>query len=92
MQQIMQLKSKLEAQIMTMGKRSSVAHKLLLGLFKNPVASIKEIRAITSLSAKAAGDLTALFVENGILTEITKQQRNRIFSFKDYLDLFSDKK
>lgn len=72
-----------------MGKRYSVAHTFLLGLFKNPVASIKNIQNITGLSAKAAGDLAAAFVEKGILKEITKQQRNRIFVFHEYLKLFS---
>ncbi|MDO5774180.1 MAG: hypothetical protein Q4P16_07720 [Spirochaetales bacterium] len=89
LQKIMQLKSKVEETIMTMGKRYSVAHTLLLGLFKNPVASIKNIQNITGLSAKAAGDLAAVFVEKGILEEITKQQRSRIFVFHEYLKLFS---
>lgn len=89
LQKIMQLKSKVEETIMTMGKRYSTAHTLLLGLFKNPVASIKNIQNITGLSAKAAGDLAAVFVEKGILEEITKQQRNRIFVFQEYLKLFS---
>ena len=90
LQKIMQLKSELETKIMRMGKRSSSAHKLLLGLFKNPVVSIKNIQAITGLTVKSAGDLTNVFVESGILTEITNQQRNRIFSFKSYLNLFID--
>lgn len=90
LQKIMQLKSELETKIMGMGKRSSSSHKLLLGLFKNPVVSIKEIQTITGLSVKSAGDLTNIFVEFGILTEITNQQRNRIFSFKRYLNLFKD--
>ena len=75
-----------------MGKRSATAHTLLLGLFKKPIASVKDIQNITGLSPKAAGDLTAIFEKAGILTEITKQQRNRVFAFKDYLDLFADKK
>lgn len=90
LQKIMQLKSKLETKIMGMGRRSSSAHTLLLGLFKNPVVSIKEIQEITGLSPKSSGDLTNLFVENKILVEITKQQRNREFSFQEYLTLFDD--
>lgn len=81
----------LEAQIIAMGKHSSIAHKLLLGLFRSPITSVKDVQSITGLSAKAAEDLISLFVENRILTEITKQQRNRVFPFKEYLDLFSEK-
>ena len=91
LQKIMQLKAQAEEKILGMGKRSATAHSLLLGLFKNPVASVKDIQNITGLSPKAAGDLTAIFEKAGILTEITKQQRNRVFAFKDYLDLFADK-
>ena len=89
LQKIMQLKSKVEETIMTMGKRYSTAHTLLIDLFKNPIASIKNIQNITGLSAKAAGDLAAVFVEKGIFEEITKRQRNRIFVFQEYLKLFS---
>ncbi len=92
LQKIMQLKSRVEEKILNMGKRSPQAHTLLLGLFKNPVASIKDIQSLTNLSPKAAGDLTSVFVEKGILREITKQQRNRVFVFKEYLELFADKK
>lgn len=92
LQKIMQLKARAEEKVFGMGKRSANARKLLLGLFQNPVASIKDIQAITNLSPKAAGDLVAVFVEKGLLTETTKQQRNRIFVFREYLKLFGDKK
>lgn len=92
LQKIMQLKARAEEKVFGMGKRSANARKLLLGLFQNPVASIKDIQAITNLSPKAAGDLVAVFVEKGLLTETTKQQRNRIFVFREYLELFGDKK
>ena len=43
---------------------------------------------MTGLSKKAANDLVQVFVEKGILTEITGQQRNRLFGFHEYVRLF----
>ena len=42
-----------------------------------------------SLSAKAASDLVNAFVQQEILVETSRQQRNRIFIFQDYLMLFA---
>lgn len=36
----------------------------------------------------AAGELVNLFVDNGLLHEVSNQQRNRAFAFTEYLDLF----
>jgi hypothetical protein len=47
---------------------------------------------MADLSPKAANDLIAKFVELGVLKEATGYQRNRIFVFKSYLDLFSKEK
>ena len=86
---IMQLKNNIESKIIKMGKRTPHAHILLQGLFKKPIASVKDVQSITGLSSKAAGELVNIFVENGILSEMTKQQRNRIFVFQEYMKLFA---
>ncbi len=90
---IMELKSKIENEkIISMGKRSKTALNLFNHLFAQPVVTIKDIQNITELSPKASNDLTKLFVEQNILTEITGYKRNRIFVFTDYLDLFENRK
>jgi len=57
-------------------------------LFKRPVVSVKDVQGMTGLSTKASNDLVKTFVEKGILTETTGQQRNRLFAFSEYMRLF----
>ncbi len=86
---IIDLKSSIEkVAIIEMGKRSKNAILLLNALFKEPVISVKKAQTMLSLSTKASNDLIKIFVEKNILVEVTGFQRNRIFIFADYLNLF----
>ena len=80
--------AKAENKILSFGRRAESAHKLLEALFSKPIVSIKGVQTITNLSPKAAGELVNLFVDNGLLQEVSNQQRNRAFAFTEYLDLF----
>ncbi len=87
---IIELKSKLENQIIqNFGKKNNKANLLLQHLFKKPVVTVNQVQAITQLSAKSANELVNDFLKAGILQETTGQKRNRVFIFKDYLNLFS---
>ena len=88
LEKIMQIKAKAENKILSFGRRAESAHKLLEALFSKPMVSIKGVQTITNLSPKAAGELVNLFVDNGLLHEVSNQQRNRAFAFTEYLDLF----
>jgi Fic family protein len=89
---MLELKNKIEKEkILTMGKRSKNAVMLFHALFSLPVISIKNVQEITNLSPKAANDLVKVFVNQGILKEMTGYNRNRIFIFEKYLDLFENK-
>ncbi len=86
---IIELKDGMEKEkIINMGKRSKTALKLFHFLFSSPVITIKKTQDITQLSVKASNDLIKLFIEQGILKEITGYRRNRIFIFEKYLELF----
>jgi hypothetical protein len=50
--------------------------------------TVKDVQQVTGLSPKAANDLAQAFLAAGILTETTGYQRNRVFSFEEYLRLF----
>lgn len=83
------LKATIEREkILAMGKRTKQGSVLLYALFSKPVVTIKDVQNITSLSPKAANDLVQVFLTAGILKETTGYQRNRVFSFEDYLRLF----
>lgn len=87
--QVIELKTKLEGELAaTFGKRSQKGHLLLQYLFENPVTHVKLVKSLTSTSFKAANDLVNAFVEAGILKEMTGKNRNRLFVFDAYVQLF----
>lgn len=66
------------------------AYKLLEYLYKCPIITIHGAAEITGQSYANANKPVQRFQENGILHEMIRQQRNRRFSYNDYLDLFAD--
>jgi Fic family protein len=91
LKKITELKSSIEKErILLMGKRAKQGLNLLNELFKKPVVSVNDVQKTCGLSPKAANELVQAFVSYKILREITGNQRNRLFAFKEYLTLFSD--
>jgi len=89
LRKIISLKSRIEQEhILSTGKRAKKALTLFHQLFRKPVLSVSNVQNITGLSAKAANDLVAIFVELKILKETTGYQRNRVFVFDEYIRLF----
>jgi len=89
LKKIVELKEHIEKdKIMNMGKRTKKGLELFHQLFGRPVVSVKRVEQMTGLSSKAANDLVRVFVEQNILKETTGAQRNRIFSFEEYIDMF----
>ncbi|MCL4456624.1 MAG: Fic family protein [Nitrospirae bacterium] len=70
------------------GRRTHSALALLTHLFKEPFINVRQAEGICDLSKKAANDLVNLFVQQGILKEISGKTRYRLFLFAPYVDLF----
>lgn len=86
---VLALKEKLELEInQSFGRKSHSASILLQNLLRKPVIHVNEVKKVTDLSYKAANDLVTDFIKAGILKEMTGQQRNRVFVFESYLNLF----
>ena len=86
---ILKLKEQLEnAMRNAAGRRTQSALILLTHLFKEPFISVRQAEEICDLSKKAANDLVSLFVQQGILKEISGKTRYRLFLFESYLNLF----
>lgn len=86
---VLELKSGTERLIYkTFGRKSQSAAVLLQAILKKPVINVLQARSITGLSYKAANNLITDFVSAGILKEMTGQNRNRVFVFEQYLNLF----
>lgn len=89
LESILTLKTDIEQnRLMGLGRRTKSALQLFGHLFKKPVLNVSDVQTFINLSPKAANDLVAVFIELGILKETTGYQRNRIFIFNDYVDLF----
>ncbi len=87
---VLELKTKLESEIVTkFGKRSDKAILLLNHLFKKPVIHVNQVKDLTSSTYKTANDLVTEFEKVGILKEMTGQNRNRVFVFDAYVKLFN---
>jgi Fic family protein len=86
---VLELKAITESRIYSnFGRKSHSAGLLLQALLKKPVVNVLQAKKITGLSYKAANDLIADFMKEGILKEMTGQSRNRVFVFDQYLKLF----
>lgn len=71
-----------------LGRRISKGLALLDYLYQLPVVETKRVEEALKVTQPTASSLIARLVEIGILEEITGQQRNRMFAYRDYLNLF----
>ena len=87
---ILALKGRLEAEVLPKfsARRIGNANKLLRSLYGNPVIDALGAKNRLGTAQNTASSLINDFEANGILTEITGLRRNRLFIFKEYVDLF----
>lgn len=89
---IMQLQKNLDIKLQTLGIRSLEAQKIIDYLYKNPVIDASKVEKIINKSKATHYKLIAELEKLEILKEISGAQRKKIYVFKDYLDLFKEKK
>ena len=89
---IMQLQKNLDIKLKTLGIRSLEAQKVIDYLYKNPVIDVSKIEKITAKSKATQYKLIADLERLKILKEISGGQRNKLYVFQDYIDLFNNKK
>jgi Fic family protein len=85
---IMQLKTSIEKQIDELGKRGADARILLDYLYKKPIISITETITLINKTHQTAYNLIADLEKRKILKEITGAQRNKLYLFEPYMNLF----
>jgi Fic family protein len=86
---VMQLKSIVERQIDGLGKRGTDARILLDYLYKKPIVSVAETITIINKTPQTAYNLISDLEKQGILKEITGAQRNKMYLFDPYMQLFN---
>lgn len=89
LKKIIQLKQHCETKrIVKLGKKSIQAELLLQHLFSNPVVRPMEVAEITGLSLVSSYKLLDDFQKLKILKTLTESQRNRIYVFEEYFEIF----
>ena len=71
------------------GRRSTSAILLLHAMLKNPYSTVEQAASVCGITYKSANDLVKKMCEDGLISEATKQSRNRLFVFQKYLDIFN---
>lgn len=70
-------------------RRQKLAKELLTKLFSKPIVSVGDIAAMLNITFQTANILAKEFEELRIFKEKTGFSKNRIFSLKEYVDIFS---
>ena len=85
---VMRLKETVEKKFDKLGKRGADARTVLDAMYKNPVISPAEVTALIKKTPQTAYTLIAGLEREGILKKITGKQRNRLYVFEPYINLF----
>lgn len=90
--QIIKLKERIEREVLPRfsHRRQDNAQRLMIHLYQKPVVEIKEICVLLNTAPNTASALIGDLEKYGVLKETTGQQRNRLFVFYDYLNLFTN--
>ena len=87
-EKIIALREKCETAIMTLGRRAKAGQRLLRFLYSEPIMTARMVKERLGVTHPAANQLINDLQRIGILQEITGFKRNRLFVFKEYLELF----
>jgi len=86
---ILQLQRILEEKLKTLGNRNVDARKVVDYLYTQPIIEITKVEELIQKSYVTGYKLLADLEKLEIIKEISGAQRNKLYVFKDYLDLFN---
>ncbi|EKB48480.1 Fic family protein [Cecembia lonarensis] len=88
-QEIISLREKYEFQeLIKLGKKQGDAKRLITALYRQPIVDVGQVEKMLDVHNSTANRMIRDFQELGILEELTGFKRNRIFAFKEYINLF----
>jgi Fic family protein len=87
-QKILTLRTEVEQDILSLGRRIPSAREALKLLYTKPVITVADLEEASSLSKPTANALVKDFQRLNILKELSGNPRYRVFSFERYLNLF----
>lgn len=85
---VLQLRTEVEQQVMTLGKRSATAREALYLLYSKPIVTAGQLVTRLGISTPTANALIREFERLEILRESTGRLKGRVYVFERYLKLF----
>ncbi|MDR2791842.1 MAG: Fic family protein [Tannerellaceae bacterium] len=85
---ISQLKEDVDKRLITLGRRSMDAGRIVERLYDNPIINATEVEQLTGKSKVTSYKLIADLERLGILKPVTGKSRNKLYAFREYIDLF----
>ena len=82
------LRTETEQQVQTLGKRAGSARSVFDVVYRRPVIAAAELKEELEVSRSTVHGLIKELIRLGIITEITGQMRDRLYSFSRYYSLF----
>jgi Fic family protein len=86
---ILQLQKSLEEKLKSLGNRNMDARKVVDYLYTQPIIEVTKVEQLLQKSSVTAYKLLADLERLDVIKEISGAQRNKLYVFKDYLDLFN---
>lgn len=88
---ILALKERFEHEVLPYfsSRRQNNAQTLMRTLYQTPLVDIKDVTELLGVRTNTASALITDFVKHGILHELTGNQRNRVFLFREYVSIFT---
>ncbi len=87
---ILQLQKVLEEKLKTLGNRNVDARKIIDYLYSQPIIEVNKVEELIEKSSVTSYKLLSDLEKLDIIKEISGAQRNRLYVFKDYIDLFNN--
>jgi len=84
----LQLQKHIDEKLQTLGPRAGNAQKVVSHLYKRPLTSAEKVELVADVSMPTAYKLIRTLEEMGILDEVRGAERNRLYIFRDYVNLF----
>lgn len=85
---ILELRSKTTEQVNQLGRATPNALRVVDYLYKKPIVTVPELAQKLDINPNTANRMIQALRKLEILHEVTGQQRNRVYSFRDYYNLF----
>ena len=85
---ILELQKEIETRLLKFGSRAEKINTIINAFYENPILSVKDIVLKTGIPDKTVRNLLGLMLEDNLIKEMTGYERNKLFIFEKYFNLF----